>query len=176
MVPLETSWTSYAQGHHEAGRWSDAGVCLGDLIGYNKAYCACLVFVGYILTYCKYVNIYRYTCTQIYTSYIYLHCTCTYYTCVFIYTFSMLFPLPTNSTIFLHGFSSHVSIHPMASRSMDFYELRSNPVLLKEAKMRGFSDRQIAALVSIPEKILVECTLAKMDLLVGLSHYFNVFF
>jgi len=42
-------------------------------------------------------------------------------------------------------------------RSMDFYELRSNPVLLKEAKMRGFSDRQIAALVSIPEKILVEC-------------------
>ena len=57
---------------------------------------------------------------------------------------------------------------------MDFYELRSNPVLLKEAKMRGFSDRQIAALVSIPEKILVECTLAKMDLLVGLSCFFKI--
>lgn len=33
-------------------RLADGDVCLGDLIGYNKAYCACLVFVGYILTYC----------------------------------------------------------------------------------------------------------------------------
>ena len=39
-------------------------------------------------------------------------------------------------------------------RSMDFYELRNNPVLLKEAKMRGFSDRQIAALISVPDKII----------------------
>ena len=38
-------------------------------------------------------------------------------------------------------------------RSMDFYELRKNPLLLKEAKMRGFSDRQIAAMISVPEKI-----------------------
>lgn len=83
------------------------------------------------------------------------------------------FPLITNSTIWPPRFFFTLFL---ASRSMDFYELRSNPVLLKEAKMRGFSDRQIAALVSIPEKILVECTLAKMDLLVGLSFFFQDFF
>eukprot|EP00435_Cladocopium_sp_Y103_P066274 s615_g28.t1 len=38
-------------------------------------------------------------------------------------------------------------------RSMDFNQLRNQPELLKEAKMRGFSDRQIAALVSEPEKM-----------------------
>ena len=39
-------------------------------------------------------------------------------------------------------------------RSLDFYELRQNPVLLREAKTRGFSDRQIAAIISTPEKIM----------------------
>eukprot|EP00439_Symbiodinium_sp_Y106_P070103 s3034_g12.t1 len=39
-------------------------------------------------------------------------------------------------------------------KSLDFYELRQNPVLLKEAKTRGFSDKQIAAIISAPEKIM----------------------
>ncbi|CAK8991033.1 unnamed protein product [Durusdinium trenchii] len=39
-------------------------------------------------------------------------------------------------------------------RTMDIYELRSNPLLLKEAKIRGFSDRQIASLISVPDRIL----------------------
>ncbi|CAL1141702.1 unnamed protein product [Cladocopium goreaui] len=38
-------------------------------------------------------------------------------------------------------------------KSMDFNQLRNQPELLKEAKLRGFSDRQIAALVSEPEKM-----------------------
>jgi len=38
-------------------------------------------------------------------------------------------------------------------KSMDFFELRNNPVLLKEAKRRGFSDRQIAGCVSMPTAI-----------------------
>ena len=38
-------------------------------------------------------------------------------------------------------------------KSMDFNQLRDQPELLKEAKLRGFSDRQIAALVSEPEKM-----------------------
>jgi len=50
----------------------------------------------------------------------------------------------------LHG------LHMIKStmRSLDFYELRRNPMLLKEAKTRGFSDRQIAQLVSAPDKVL----------------------
>ena len=39
-------------------------------------------------------------------------------------------------------------------RTMDIYELRRNPLLLKEAKIRGFSDRQIASLISVPDRIL----------------------
>ena len=38
-------------------------------------------------------------------------------------------------------------------KSIDFNQLRNQPELLKEAKLRGFSDRQIAALVSEPEKM-----------------------
>eukprot|EP00438_Fugacium_kawagutii_P016912 Skav236269 [mRNA] locus=scaffold2289:47277:70286:+ [translate_table: standard] len=47
----------------------------------------------------------------------------------------------------LHG------LHMIKStmRSLDFYELRRNPTLLKEAKTRGFSDRQIAQLVTAPD-------------------------
>eukprot|EP00435_Cladocopium_sp_Y103_P035220 s1158_g9.t1 len=50
----------------------------------------------------------------------------------------------------LHG------LHMIKStmRSLDFYELRRNPMLLKEAKTRGFSDRQIAQLVTAPDKVL----------------------
>ena len=39
-------------------------------------------------------------------------------------------------------------------KSLDFYALRQNPVLIKEAKTRGFSDKQIAAIISAPEKII----------------------
>eukprot|EP00930_Biecheleria_cincta_P086946 TRINITY_DN761_c0_g1_i4.p1 TRINITY_DN761_c0_g1~~TRINITY_DN761_c0_g1_i4.p1 ORF type:complete len:1593 (+),score=314.31 TRINITY_DN761_c0_g1_i4:81-4859(+) len=38
-------------------------------------------------------------------------------------------------------------------KSMDFFELRNNHALLKEAKRCGFSDRQIAGLVSTPAAI-----------------------
>ena len=80
-------------------RLADGDVCLGDLIGYNKAYCACLVFVGYILTYCIFFKciiymiymhtdiniIYIYLTSCIFTLYMYI-----LYICIYIYTFSML--------------------------------------------------------------------------------------
>ena len=57
-------------------RLADGDVCLGDLIGYNKAYCACLVFVGYILTYCIFFKciymIYMHTDINIIYIYIYI--------------------------------------------------------------------------------------------------------
>jgi len=38
-------------------------------------------------------------------------------------------------------------------KTLDFYELRRNPLLLAEAKRRGFSDRQIAAKISTPTQV-----------------------
>eukprot|EP00931_Biecheleriopsis_adriatica_P111998 TRINITY_DN864_c0_g1_i4.p1 TRINITY_DN864_c0_g1~~TRINITY_DN864_c0_g1_i4.p1 ORF type:complete len:1615 (-),score=380.51 TRINITY_DN864_c0_g1_i4:13-4806(-) len=49
----------------------------------------------------------------------------------------------------LHGL--HVIKSTM--KCLDFYELRRNPALLREAKRRGFSDRQIAAQVRTPDSI-----------------------
>ena len=43
-----------------------------------------------------------------------------------------------------------------AMRHMDLYGLQSQPALLLEAKCRGFSDRQIASLVSAPTLVHTE--------------------
>mmetsp|Transcript_74306 Transcript_74306/g.131400 ORF Transcript_74306/g.131400 Transcript_74306/m.131400 type:complete len:1575 (+) Transcript_74306:67-4791(+) len=49
----------------------------------------------------------------------------------------------------LHG----LHVIKCTMQSMDYYELRRNPLLLAEAKRRGFSDRQIAAKISAPAQV-----------------------
>ncbi|CAE7592891.1 URA2, partial [Symbiodinium sp. CCMP2456] len=59
----------------------------------------------------------------------------------------------------------------VALRLMDFYELRSHPAVLREAKCRGFSDCQIAALVSAPALVHMEMSPRLLPTDFGASRY-----
>jgi len=59
----------------------------------------------------------------------------------------------------------------VALRLMDFYELQSHPAVLREAKCRGFSDCQIAALVSAPALVHMEMSPRLLPTDFGASRY-----